>query len=190
MKRLFSRRAAYAGTIVTLLLLGTGFVLAASNVIGPFTSPPVVKGNQGTVSTAGTIYASGLSGSLFWVSSDGTGGTCTNPTYGTGSPSTVQQGTGWVVGGPTACSSVTDYVMQLQFTSANTLTAGTTYTDTFVISSEFNGAASYTTGSVTIACTPASGQNTCEAVINIDSGIAATSQQPSVDNIDVTVTGS
>ena len=190
MKRFITRRAAYAGTVVTLLLLTTGFVLAASNVIGPFTTAPVVKGNQGTVSTAGTIYASGLSGSLFWVSSDGTGGTCTAPTYGAGSPATVQQGTGWVIGGAGACSGVTDYVMQLQFTSAATLTSGTTYTDTFVISSEFNGASSYTTGSVTLACTPAAGQNACEAVINIDSGVATTSQQPTVDNIDVTVTGS
>jgi hypothetical protein len=190
MKRFMSRRTAYAGTIVALLMVGTGFVLAASNVIGPFTNAPVVKGNQGTVSTAGTIYASGLSGSLFWVSSDGSAGSCTSPTYAAGSPATVQQATGWVVGGPGACSGVSDYVMQLQFLSPNTLTAGTTYTDTFIISSEFNGTSSYTTGSVTFACTPAVGQDACEAVINVDSGFAATGQQPSVNNMDITVTGS
>jgi hypothetical protein len=187
MKTRMRRRAIYATTIVSILALTAGFVLA-SNVIGPFTGPTVVNGNQGTVTSGNTIYQSGISASTFWTSAAGSLGTCTGSSSSTTADEVVV--TGWVAGGPGACTTTVDYILQLTFTSADTLTLGATETDRFVISSEFNGASSYTTDSVVLTCSLVSSDNQCQAVINIDSGVATTNPQTSVNNIDVTITGS
>jgi hypothetical protein len=97
--------------------------------------------------------------------------------------------TAWVARGPGACTATVDDVVRLTFTSA-TLASSKTYTDLCALSSEFNGATTYTTGSASIACIRGSTQTVCQAVINIDTGIATTAAQPAVDAIDLTVTGS
>jgi len=183
MKPLMKRRTVYAATIVAMLVMVSGFALA-SGLFGTFGSTKV-NGNQGTISTGNTIYSPGVTGSVFTYGAGGTGGTCTGPSS---SGSTTVTVVAWVHGGPGACTTTSDYVLQLTFASGNTLTAGT-YTDEFVISSEFGGAATYTTDMVSIVCVLSS-TGECVAVINIDTGIAATLAQPSVDAIGVTVTGS
>jgi hypothetical protein len=185
MKPLMKRRTVYAATIVTMLVMVSGFALA-SGLFMNFSST-TVYGNQGTISTANTIYSSGITASMFGTGAGGSGGTCTLPSSSSGTEVTV---TAWVSGGPGACTTTPDYVMQLTFTSAATLTSSKTYTDYFVISSEFGGASTYTTSSVSIVCALGAGGNQCQAVINIDTGIAATMAQPSLDAIGVTVTGS
>jgi len=114
------------------------------------------------------------------------GGTCTSPTS---SGTTTVAVNAWVQGGPGACTTTPDYVLQLNFTSG-VLASSTTYTDSFVISSEFGGATSYTTDSAVIVCALGATGTQCQAVINIDTGINADAAQPSVNSIDVTVTGS
>jgi len=185
MKPLMKRRTVYAATIVTMLVMVSGFALA-SGLFNGFTST-TVNGNQGTISTANTIYSPGVTGSVFLTGAGGSLGTCTGPSSSGGAEVTV---TAWVAGGPGACTATPDYVVQLTFASAATLTSSKTYTDEFVISSEFGGATTYTTSSVSIACALGGSGNQCQAVINIDTGIAATLAQPSVDAIGVTVTGS
>jgi hypothetical protein len=187
MKAPLKRRAVYAATIVTMLVMVTGFALA-SGLLPVFTST-VVKGNQGAVSTADTIYSPGISSSLFWASAGGATGSCTTTTFS--SVIDLEIVTAWVAGGPGACTTTQDYIVQLNFTSAASLTAGTTYTDQFIISSEFGTAATYTTSAAEIACTTvASTGNQCQATLNIDTGIPTTDAQPAVEAIDITVTGS
>lgn len=185
MKPLLRRRTVYAATIVTMLVMVGGFA-AASGLFSGFTTT-TVNGNQGTISTANTIYSPGISSSLYTTGAGGSGGTCT-ASSSAGTTKVVV--TAWVAGGSGACTTTVDYVVQLTFTSATTLAASTTYTDAFVISSEFGTAVTYTTSSVSIVCALGSTGNQCSAVINIDTGIAATAAQPSVDAIGVTVTGS
>jgi hypothetical protein len=178
------QRSVYAATIVAMITLVAGFALA-SGLFGGFTST-TVNGNQGVVSTANTIYSPGITASNFDTGAGGTGGTCTAPSSsGSGTITVV----GWVHGGPGACTTTADYVVKLTFTSG-ALTSSKTYTDNFVISAEFGSATTYTTDSVSISCALGSSDTVCQAVINIDSGIANTSAQPSVNAIDVTVTGS
>ena len=187
MKPLLKRRTVYAATLVGMLVVISGFTFA-TGLFGGFSTPgSTLKGNQQAFSGGSTIYAAGISGSMFWTSAGGSGGTCTatNPAAGT-SPSPVV--TAWVSGGPTGCSGNVDYILQLTFTSASQ-SAGT-FTDQFTISSMFGSTTtSYTTSGVSIECV-LTGAGTCTAVINIDSGIQATLAQPSLGALDVTVTGS
>jgi hypothetical protein len=178
------QRSVYAATIVAMVALVAGFALA-SGLFGTFTST-TINGNQGVVSTASTIYSPGITASTFTMGAGGTAGTCTAPaSSGSATVSVVA----WVQGGPGACTTTVDYVLQLTFTSG-TLAGSKTYTDNFVISAEFGSATTYTTDSASIACTLGGSGTVCQAVINIDSGIATTAAQPSVNAIDVTVTGS
>ncbi|HTW77039.1 MAG TPA: hypothetical protein VMG14_04655 [Thermoplasmata archaeon] len=185
MKSKWRSRTVYVATIAAMSMMVAGFALASGLFAG--FGAITVQGNQGAIATANTIYQPGLSGSVYMTGTDGTGGTCTANTNG-GSASNVVV-TAWVSGGPGACSGVSDFVLQLTFSSADTLTAGT-YTDVFVISSEFGSATSMTTSTVSIGCGPTSAPAMCSAVINIDTGVPATSAQPGVTAIDVTVTGS
>ncbi len=178
------RRTVYAATIVAMLVMVGGFTLA-SGLFGGFTAT-TVNGNQGAIATADTIYSPGISNSMLTSAAGGTGGTCT-ASSSTGTPTVTV--TAWIAGGPGACTTTPDYIMQLTFTSANSLTAKT-YTDEFLVSSEFGTATSYTTSAVSISCTISGVENQCQAVINIDTGIAATQAQPAITAIDVTVTGS
>lgn len=178
------RRSVYLATIVAILAMVGGFALA-SGLFGGF-GTITVNGNQGAVTTADTIYEPGVSASLFTVGAGGAGGTCTAPVSSGSSPVVV---TAWLQGGPGACTATSDYVLQLTFTSASQSVAKT-YTDSFVISSEFGSAVSFTTGSAVIACTLTVAPTECQAVINIDTGVPATAAQPALDAVDVTVTGS
>ncbi len=190
MKPLLKRRTVYAATLVGMLVVISGFTFAAG-LFGGFTST-TVHGNQSSITAGTTIYGNGVTDTLFW-----------NPTtaYTCGSTSSATSGTtttvvtAWLSGSPTACGSALDYIMQITFTSNNTLTAGKTYTDTFVVSSEFGTASTptttFTTSSAAIGCTTQSSTgNTCQVVLNIDTGVALNAAQPVVDGIDVTVTGS
>lgn len=185
METRMKRRTVYAVTIVAMLATVSGFALA-SGTFGTFGTLSV-GGNQGSVTTTDTIYASGLSGSEFWVAAGGSGGTCTAPSS-TGTTSVVV--TAWVAGGPGACTATSDYVLQLTFTSANSLTSSKTYTDEFVISSEFGSASSFTTSQVSIGCALGATGDQCTAVINIDTGTSAIEAQPGMVSLGVTVTGS
>jgi hypothetical protein len=190
MKPLMKRRTVYAATIVTMLVMVGGFALA-SGIFQNFGST-TVKGNQGAVTTTSdTIYSSGLTKSVFTQGTDGSGGACSTPlAYSPANDSGFEIVTNsWVQGGPGACNNVADYVMQIQFASAATLTAGA-YSDTFSISSEFGSASAYTTSTVTITCTLTGSENQCGVIINIDTGIAANMPQPGLEALDITVTGS
>ncbi len=185
MKSKWRSRTVYIATIAAMSMMVAGFALASGLFagFGAFS----VSGNQGAITTTGTIYASGLSGSLYTTGSSGADGTCTAPSS---SGTITVTAVGWVAGGPGACAGAADYVLQLTFTATG-LAADTTYTDSFVVSSEFGSATTYTASSVTIVCEPTEGPNAvCNAVINIDTGIATSAPQPNVDAVDVTVTGS
>jgi len=171
-------------TGVAILAMVAGFALASTAFL-PFTST-TVNGNQGAISTANTIYSPGISGSWF-TTGTAPSGSCESTAPST-TTNTLSTANAWVAGGAGACATHDDYVYQLNFTSANTLSAGP-YTDTFTISSEFGGAASFTTESVSVVCT-LSGADQCQADINIDSGVQTTSAQPLVGPIDVSVSGS
>ncbi len=191
MKPLLKRRTVYAATLVGMLVVISGFTFAAG-LFGGFTST-TVHGNQSSITAGTTIYGNGVTDTLFW-----------NPTtaYTCGSTSSATSGTtttvvtAWLSGSPTACvSGQLDYIMQITFTSNSTLTAGKTYTDTFVVSSEFGTASTptttFTTSSAAIGCTTQTTTGTtCQVVLNIDTGVATSGAQPVVDGIDVTVTGS
>ncbi len=185
MKSKWRSRTVYIATIAAMSMMVAGFALASGLFagFGAFS----VSGNQGSITTTGTIYASGLSGSLFTTGTSGGAGTCTAPsTSGTGTD--ILTVTGWVAGGPGACDGAADYVLQLTFTATGL--PGPSYTDSFVVSSEFGAATSYTASSVTITCAVTENPSTCNAVIDIDTGIATSAAQPNVDAVDVTVTGS
>ena len=186
MKPLLKRRTVYAVTLVGMLVVISGFTFA-SNLFGGFTGTggTTVNGNQQVITGGNTIYSTGLTGSMYWTSAGGTTGTCTGTSSSGTNPVVV---TGWVAGGSGACTTQVDYIMQITLTTVSTLTAKT-YTDQFTISSEFGGATSFTTNGVSIVCTLTT-TGACSAVINIDSGVAATQAQPALDGLQVTVTGS
>ena len=168
-----------------MLIMASGFVLAASLPFANFSST-TVNGNQGSVNTVGTIYQPGISGSVFYAT---TVGTCASTESGTGS--TLTTVTAWLEGGPSACLGGNDYVLQLTFSSGSPACLGiSTYTDEFVVSSEFGGATSFTTGQVQISCQLTATPGECVAVLNIDTGVLSTAAQPTVNAVDITVTGS
>jgi hypothetical protein len=185
MKSVWRSRTIYIGTVAAMSMLVAGFALASGSFSG-FGSI-TVQGNQSGVVTANTIYSPGLSNSEYTIGANGAAGTCSANTNG-GSASDVVV-TAWVSGGAGGCSGVQDYVLQLTFTSAADLSAGT-YTDEFVVSSDFGTASAMTTGAVSVVCTPSVAPATCNAVINIDTGIPTTATQPNVNSVEITVTGS
>jgi hypothetical protein len=185
------RRSVYAATGVAILAMVAGFALASGGFLG-FGSTSV-NGNQGAISTHGTIYQPGITTSLFTTGSAVSGlgtGDC-------GAAATAQQvgvtnlyaAAAWVSGGSSACGGLTDYVLQLNFT-ANASTSTVTNKDTFTVSSEFGVLTStFTTESVLVICTVSSGE-VCQADINIDTGVPTSDPQPAVEAVDVSVTGS
>lgn len=181
MKRL-QRRTVYAGTIVSMLILASGFVLASGLPWGGLTYN-TIRGNQQVINGADTIYSPGLSSEVF--QSQAGPGSCTNAVPISG---TSYQNIAWMAGGSgaTCSSSSDDYYLTLTFASAASLSAGT-YKDTFTVSSEFS-ASSYTTSNVNVTCTLAS-SGQCTVALNIDTGVASINAQPVVESIAVTITG-
>jgi hypothetical protein len=184
MKLKLSRRGVYVATIVAMFAMIGGFALA-TGLFGGFGSTNV-NGNQGTVSVGNTIYSPGISTSDYTSGAGGALGVCTGPASSGVATVTV---TAWVQGGPGACTTTADYVLQLTFTSG-TLASSHTYTDDFVVSAEFGSATTYTTSSASIACTLGASGTVCQAIINIDTGVPTTDAQPTVNAVDITVTGS
>ena len=196
MKPLLKRRTVYAATLVGMLVVISGFTFAAG-LFGGFTST-TVHGNQSSITAGTTIYGKGVTNTLFWNAAGAV--TCDQPTATPPQAGNKTFETVYLSGAAGACGAGPDYMMQINFTSNNTLSDATTYTDTFVVSSEFTTSSGgsptgYTTSSATIACavpttTSPSTNNICEVVINIDTGILTSEAQPSVIAIGVTVTGS
>ncbi len=186
MKSKWRSRTVYVATIAAMSMMVAGFALASG--LFPLFGATTVSGNQGAISMGDTIYQPGITGSLFTTASS----SCPSPTSSSSGTPPVVMITGWVAGGAGACSAVTDYVLQLDFTSAEQTATGT-YTDSFVVSSAFGQSGptyTYNTGSVTIGCVVSENPSYCEAVINIDTGFPVSGAQPSVDAVDITVTGS
>ena len=179
------RRTVYAGTIVSMLIIASGFVLASGIPWGGLTSN-TIRGNQQVINGADTIYSPGLTSEMF-LTQTGPGSCSTSvPISGT-----ADVNTGWMAGGSgaTCSASSTDYYLQLTFNSGTSL-AASTYQDTFVVSSEFGASTStFTTSDVNVTCTlSASGQ--CSVTLNIDTGVLSSASQPVVESIEVTISGS
>ncbi len=191
MERKIGRRAVYAGTILALIAVIVGFAAAGAFSFVTFTNISV-NGNQGAITTSGTIYTPGLSYSSMTTATVPDLCPTTNETAQL-SHGIYQVATEWAAGSggltPTCgTAGATDFVLLLNFSSAPTLTAGT-YTDQFTLSTEVGAATLFSTSSFTAVCTLDS-TGECSVMIYIDTGVAATSEQPSVSAVDVTVTGS
>lgn len=191
MERKIGRRAVYAGTILALIAVIVGFAAAGALSFVGFTNISV-NGNQGAITTSGTIYTPGLSYSSMTTAT--VPGTC--PTTNVSSSAThglYQVVTEWAAGSggltPTCgTTGASDYVLLLNFSSLPSLGIAT-YTDQFIVSTEVGAATLFSTTSFTAVCTLlATGE--CSVMIYIDTGVAATAEQPSIGAVDVTVTGS
>jgi hypothetical protein len=176
-----AQRTVYAATIVTILAVAGGVAMAAA-----LFSPIVVSGggNTASVSTAGTIYGGGTASQILT-----TGASDTAAGSGCGVTGT---GASWIINAPDgagSCATIgTDYVEEVTFTSAAQSAAGT-YTDQFVVSSDWNNGA-YGTGSDSVMCTVAA-SGTCSVTIFFDSGVSTSlSGPPVLDAVGVTITGS